>query len=144
VANLTALTVCAAARDRPAHVIGLSQVLFRYLDAGRYAEAITIHARANEAAELVGDAASQVQALNGLATVLWHRGDDDSASCHLRQALELARAHAGLGRAHHALGEVPLARQHSEQALAIYTGLDLPQALDVRTLLASLDRLRLP
>jgi hypothetical protein len=91
VANLTALTVCAAARDRPAHVIGLSQVLFRYLDAGRYAEAITIHARANEAAELVGDAASQVQALNGLATVLWHRGDDDSASCHLQQALELAR-----------------------------------------------------
>jgi len=45
---------------------------------------------------------------------------------------ELARAHAGLGRAHRTLGDKALAREHYERALALYADLGTPEADQIR------------
>ncbi len=42
-----------------------------------------------------------------------------------------ARAHTGLSRAHHALGNPTQARHHYQQALTLYTSLGLPSPLDL-------------
>ncbi len=49
-----------------------------------------------------------------------------------------ARAHAGLGHAHHATGKHGRARQHWQHALGLYTDLGVPEAGDVRAHLAAL------
>jgi hypothetical protein len=45
---------------------------------------------------------------------------------------ELARAHRGLARSHHATGAAGPARQHWQQALALYTALGAPEADEIR------------
>jgi tetratricopeptide repeat protein len=51
---------------------------------------------------------------------------------------ELARADAGLGRAHHALGDETEARRRLERALDIFTELSMPDAEGVRAALREL------
>ena len=50
-----------------------------------------------------------------------------------------ARAHAGLGHAHRALGDLALAREHHQQALTLYVDLGMPEAAEVRAHLITLD-----
>ncbi len=49
-----------------------------------------------------------------------------------------ARAHAGLAQAHALLGDPATARTHYEQALALYTELELPDRQEIRDRLATL------
>ncbi|GAA0952438.1 tetratricopeptide repeat protein [Virgisporangium aurantiacum] len=49
-----------------------------------------------------------------------------------------ARADAGLGRAHHALGDLTMARAHYERAVALYAELDRPEAGELRKRLQEL------
>ncbi|WP_250029388.1 tetratricopeptide repeat protein [Paractinoplanes maris] len=49
-----------------------------------------------------------------------------------------ARAHTGLGHAHHDAGEPAAAREHYEQALVLYTDLGVPEADEVRGFLDAL------
>ncbi|BCJ33998.1 hypothetical protein Athai_15010 [Actinocatenispora thailandica] len=51
---------------------------------------------------------------------------------------EQARAHDGLARAHRDLGHLDIARDHAQQALDLYATLDVPEANEIRALLADL------
>src|SRR5262249_44497845 len=80
------------ARDWPGHTIRLASTLFRYLDcSGHYAEALTIHTQAREAADRCGDRAAKAHALTNLGTVFWRQGRYQQAVDHYRQAIELFR-----------------------------------------------------
>ena len=58
----------------------------------------------------------------------------------LGQAAEQARAHDGLARAHHRLGDHRVARTHWRSALVLHTQLDTPQAVEIaRTLRSAVD-----
>jgi hypothetical protein len=48
-----------------------------------------------------------------------------------------ARAHAGLGRAYHILGDADRTRAHLERALTLYTDLGTPEADRIRADLAA-------
>jgi len=76
--------------------------------AGRPADALTHHAAAQAIAAGIGDDAQH------------------------------ARAHTGLGHAHHALDNPISACQHYQHALTIYTDLGMPEADEIRALLAAL------
>jgi tetratricopeptide (TPR) repeat protein len=110
--------------------------------AGRYHEqALTLLRR-------LGDREGQAWALNGLgeAACSGHCPTDavDHHSAALQIAADLgapdqqARAHTGLGHAHRALGDLPQARRHYEDALRLYTGLEAAEADDLRAHLTSL------
>ena len=53
---------------------------------------------------------------------------------------EEARAHDGLGDCQHASGETGFARDHWQQALALYTELELPEADEARAKVAAAAR----
>jgi hypothetical protein len=53
-----------------------------------------------------------------------------------------ARAHAGLGQAHHQLGDPDGARRHYEHALALYSALGSPVAEKIRAHLTAIDQKR--
>ncbi|WP_238412647.1 tetratricopeptide repeat protein [Saccharothrix deserti] len=94
------------------------------------------YARALAAFREIGDRDGEAYALNGLGETA---AESSAAVHHHTAALSLAveidatdqraRAHAGLGRA---LGS----REHYEQALALFTELDAPEAEQLRALLA--------
>ncbi|WP_307798553.1 tetratricopeptide repeat protein [Actinoplanes flavus] len=108
--NLVALVAHAAVHDRPAHAVGLTLTLLRYLESGgHYPEAVVMHEHAVRAARLTGDAAAEAQLLTNLAVMDVQQGHYERAETVLRRAVELARAcgdHAVQARALGNLGHV--------------------------------------
>ncbi|MBV9444492.1 MAG: tetratricopeptide repeat protein [Streptosporangiaceae bacterium] len=85
-------------------------------------------------------------ALNGLGEAVQAMGQSAEAMTHHSTALSLAldtddreqqaRAHAGLGRAFGALAQPRRAREHLQQAVALYADLGYPEAEQIRAELA--------
>ena len=130
-ANLTAIATYTAAHGWPDQTIGLAAILYRYLEAGgHYAEAITIHGRAQTAAQHAGDSAAEATALISLGLVDVRQGRYPQAAGHLQQALTLFRQAGDQGGAARALtsagnvdarqGRYPQAAGHLNQALALF------------------------
>jgi DNA-binding SARP family transcriptional activator/Tfp pilus assembly protein PilF len=118
---------------------------------GRYDQAADCQQQALALSREVGDRCLEAAALNGLGeTFLATRRPADAAAMH-GAALDLtsqtgypdlrARAHNGLASAWHAAGDVRLAQQHWQEALALYAELGAPEAGEVRAMLNRLDEL---
>jgi tetratricopeptide (TPR) repeat protein len=106
-ASLLAVTVYTAGHGWPAYATRLAATLFRYLDAGsHYAEAITIHTHARDAARRAGDRAAEATALNHLAGPHRRQGRYQQATRHYRQALALFRQTGDRTGQAHALGNL--------------------------------------
>lgn len=117
--NLVAMAARTAANGWPAHTIGLSTILYRYLDGGRYVEALTIHSHAQRAAELIGDGAGRARALLDLGTTHLHLSRYPQAMGYLRRArIQYRRTgdDAGQARALSCLGIVERRRGRREIA----------------------------
>ncbi|RSM75899.1 tetratricopeptide repeat protein [Kibdelosporangium aridum] len=111
----------------PSYTTKLATTLQRYLDGGRYAEALVIHGHALKAADNPTDRA---HALTNLGTVLWRAARYSDSADHLTQALELyrqqkdlsgqARVLTNLGVVEERLSRYEQAEDHQRRALAIY------------------------
>jgi tetratricopeptide (TPR) repeat protein len=127
---LVAVAARTAANGWPVHTVRLSTLLFRYLDGGHHADALTIHGHAHDAARQVGDRAGQAQALLGLGSAYLQLGRHESAANHHEQALALfrrigdrtgeARALGNLGLVLVLLGRYPQGAERYKQALTLY------------------------
>jgi tetratricopeptide (TPR) repeat protein/transcriptional regulator with XRE-family HTH domain len=133
-ASLLACLDHAAATGQHARVIALTAALAEFLrHDGPWADAITRHAAAIQAAQRVGDRLGQANALHELGHVRWHTGDYPGAAQAQEQALAIYRdlgSRLGQANALSYLGHVrlhtsdyPGAAQAQEQALAIYRDL---------------------
>jgi tetratricopeptide (TPR) repeat protein len=106
---------------------------------GRPDEAGDLHHRALAIAREIAAPSGETWALNGLGEAALAAGKVADALSHHAAACDIAtdsgdvtqqaRAHAGLGEAHRARGDAVQARTHYERALALYTDLDLPDAV---------------
>jgi tetratricopeptide (TPR) repeat protein/transcriptional regulator with XRE-family HTH domain len=130
-----------------ARVIALTAALAGLLRRdGPWAEAITRHTAAIQAARHLGDRLGQANALHDLGDVQYLTGDYPAAAQSLEQALGIycdlgdrlgqANALGDLGNVRGATGEYPAAAQMLEQALGIYRDLGdlLGQAAALRNL----------
>ncbi|MEJ3744234.1 tetratricopeptide repeat protein [Actinomycetes bacterium KLBMP 9797] len=121
--------VAVAAHGRAVHAVGLSSLLYSYLDGGYHADALAIHAHAHRAARRAGDPAGEAHALRGLGTAHMRLGRYRHAVDHFRQALALFRQAAdrhgeiralnGLGLVGLRLGWLDATRDHHQQALSL-------------------------
>ncbi|WP_176984744.1 BTAD domain-containing putative transcriptional regulator [Asanoa ishikariensis] len=84
--TLVAVVAYAAAHGRGSHAIRLATVLFRYLEASHYTDALIIYRHALAAARLDGDRAAQAHALHGLGCFHFKCGQFDLAADYLRTA----------------------------------------------------------
>ncbi|MFI7500448.1 tetratricopeptide repeat protein [Streptomyces sp. NPDC049687] len=132
----------------------------RYGEAGALHSLGTIHTRLGQPEKAAerhqeafiiysgnGDRDGEARALNGLGEAARAAGRHADALTHHTDALAIAedignpgqqaRAHGGLGDAHHALGDAHPAVRRYERALALYTELGMPEADDIRALLAT-------
>lgn len=110
--------------------IGLSTVLFRYLQGGHFQTALLIHGCAREAARRTGDLSGEALALHSLGSVHMLVGARTLAVDHLSQALALAvlvddrtgqaRAHGNLGSLQARAGRSQEAAEHFERAITLY------------------------
>ncbi|MBO2449620.1 tetratricopeptide repeat protein [Actinomadura barringtoniae] len=115
----------------------------------RYEQARDFHRQAQELYRELGSRSFEASALNGLGEAAHAAKDLSRAADEFEAALamaeesgnrhEQARALAGLAGVDRALGRTRDARDHAERALDVYTELDLPEADDLRALLAELD-----
>ncbi|CAM5579151.1 hypothetical protein GCM10010329_76550 [Streptomyces spiroverticillatus] len=124
--------LCAAAADglRPQYAVRLAAVLFRHLDGGRHAEALSFHTHALRAAERTRDLAGQAHAVTNLGAVHWRLGEHGAADRYLQRALALheetgdlagqARTLSNLGNVHWRLGRHSSAAACQRRALALY------------------------
>jgi DNA-binding SARP family transcriptional activator/Flp pilus assembly protein TadD len=130
-AVLVAVALHAAAHGWPAHTTRLAAVLYRYLETGgHYADAVTVHGRANQAAVLLGDRAAEAMALTNLGIISWRQGRYQQAADYHQQSLAAsvaigdrrgeATALANLGTVHERRGRYQQAVHCHEQALAAY------------------------
>ena len=91
-ANLRAVTAYASEHDWPAHSVGLSVAMFRYLDMGGYfADALAIHSAAARAATRAGDRAAQADAVINIGTVYLALSRYPDGGQHFHRALRLSR-----------------------------------------------------
>ena len=145
--NLVAVCAHTAANGRPGRTSRLSATLALYLDfGGHFAEALTIHACARDAAGRCGDLVAEAQALANLGTSLDGLGRHAEAAEHLRHALHNfretghrageARTLNNLGYAYCRWGRYRQAVDHARQGLALFreTGNRLGQADALDTL----------
>ena len=87
-ATLVAVAVHTAMRASPAHATRLAAILYRYLETGgHYAEAVTMHSHARDAACLLGDRAAEATALTNLGIISWRQGRYEQAARYHQQAL---------------------------------------------------------
>jgi DNA-binding SARP family transcriptional activator/tetratricopeptide (TPR) repeat protein len=130
-AALTAVAAHAADHGWPSHATRLAAILSRYLDVGHHApDAITIHARARQAARRTGDRAAEATALTSLGVADWQQGRFQHATDHFRTALTLyretgdrtgqARTLNNLGVADSWLGRYQQATGYFRTALTLY------------------------
>jgi tetratricopeptide (TPR) repeat protein len=113
---------------------------------GRPERGADYHRQALAVTREIGDRYVEVWALNGLgeavhaagrpAEAIGHHAAAHAAAVVIEFRDQQARAHRGLGRAHGSLGDEALAREHYERALTLYTELDMPEADEIRELLA--------
>ncbi|MGH3156420.1 MAG: tetratricopeptide repeat protein, partial [Streptosporangiaceae bacterium] len=136
-------------RDAGDHVaVPLTFLGLLDLRQGRYTEATDHLSQALALHRENADKAAEAETLNGLGDVFLATGQHRQACTQYTAALDLAgqigrkyeqaRAHDGLGRAHHDLGDPVQARHHQQEALARYTELGDPEADQVRARLAGL------
>jgi tetratricopeptide (TPR) repeat protein/transcriptional regulator with XRE-family HTH domain len=142
IGTLTAVSAYAAAHGWPRYAMGLSETLFRYLDAGgHHAEATIIHGHARDAARQAGGHAAEANALNYLAGVHYRQGRYAQAAGDLEQALALyrrasdrngqAQVLGNLGVVHFELGNYQQAASLIRQAMDLSPGtLDQSQRLN--------------
>ncbi|MFF5289115.1 tetratricopeptide repeat protein [Paractinoplanes globisporus] len=126
--------VMVGAHGDPAHAVRLSAILYRYLDSGYLAEAITLHRYALRAAEDLGDDTAQARALAYLASVDLRLGRYGPAVERFERALALsrrdgdlagqARSLSGLGFTLERLGRYSSAVDHLERALPLFRRVD--------------------
>ncbi|WP_344319468.1 AfsR/SARP family transcriptional regulator [Actinocatenispora thailandica] len=119
-----------------------------YQREGRYHDARRHHRDALRLSRSHGFRGDEAESLNGLAEAARWLGDLAGAVADHDTALTLAReisyrpeqarAHDGLARAHRDLGHLDIARDHAQQALDLYATLDVPEANEIRALLADL------
>ncbi len=106
--NLVAVAAHPAHRSWSSHAIGLSQVLWRFLNyGGHHGDANAITCCALEAARNADDLRAQAVALRYLAGIAWRVGRFDEAARHGSEALALHRRlgdRPGEGRALNTLG----------------------------------------
>jgi tetratricopeptide (TPR) repeat protein len=89
--NLVTVAGYAAGHGWPAHTIGLSSTLYRYLVGGHLSDAVAVHGHAVRAAREAGDVTGQARALNSLGVAHLRLGRYGPAAEHIRGALELFR-----------------------------------------------------
>lgn len=148
--TLVAVAVHAAGHGWPTHTTRLARTLYRYLDGGHHADAMTVHGHALHAARRTGDAAGQAHALTDLGVAHWRLGRFGSAGEHYQQALDLfrqagdpageARAMSNLAIIAEREGRYATAADQFAQAVALYrqTG-DLPGEARALTSLGTLE-----
>jgi DNA-binding SARP family transcriptional activator/Flp pilus assembly protein TadD len=79
--------VAIATQGSPGSVTRLAATLFRYLETGgHYADAMTIHGHARDAARLLGDRAAEATALTNLGIICWRQGRYQQAVDYHEQA----------------------------------------------------------
>jgi tetratricopeptide (TPR) repeat protein len=119
--SLVAIAAHAAEHGWPAHAIGLSITLFRYLDVGgHFPEAMTIHTDCRRAARHVGDQEAEARALNNLGAVDLRQRRYQHAVGHFEQSLTLYRKvndQPGQGNTLGNLGFVEFLQGHCKQAV---------------------------
>jgi len=130
-AVLVAAALHAAAHGWPGHTTRLAAVLYRYLETGgHYADAVTVHGRANDAAVLLGDRAAEAMALTNLGIISWRQGRYQQAADYHQQSLAAsvalgdrrgeAIALANLGTVHERRGRYEQATHCHLEALAAF------------------------
>ncbi|MDG4830657.1 tetratricopeptide repeat protein [Solwaraspora sp. WMMD1047] len=105
--TLAAVARYTASHGWPNHTIRLSVLLYRYLDCGHYIDGLVVHQHALRAARQAGDLVGQAHALAGIGNTEQRVGRHESATEHLRQAIELFRRSgdvAGEANAQNSLG----------------------------------------
>jgi DNA-binding SARP family transcriptional activator len=115
---------------------------------GHYPAAADWLRQALELFSAIADPVGQTNTVNDLGRLLLATGDRTGAqrehTAALRQADEIgykegqARGHDGLGYCHQADGAIEQAREHWQQALALFTELGMPEAGNVSRQLAAL------
>ncbi|HEX6522047.1 MAG TPA: BTAD domain-containing putative transcriptional regulator [Streptosporangiaceae bacterium] len=144
-----AAIICRDIGDRSGQATALARLGDVALRVGRCQQAMEYQDRSRMLFREIGDPAGEALALNGLGEALLAVDQPGQASAGHAAALDLAsrsgdrfeeaRAHDGLGHAYRAAGDNEQAREHWQQALAIYTELSLPEAEQVHTQLALTD-----
>jgi tetratricopeptide (TPR) repeat protein len=127
---LIAVTGDAVAHGWPTHATRLAGTISRYLQGGHYADALTVHGHAYQAALRIGDPAEQAHALSDLGVANLRMGRREAAGEHFQRALDLfrqtddpageARARYNLGALARMLGDYPNAVDYYRQALDLY------------------------
>ncbi|MGH3153073.1 MAG: tetratricopeptide repeat protein, partial [Streptosporangiaceae bacterium] len=120
-ANLVAVVAHAAEHTWSNHATRLAATLYRYLDGGRFAEALAIHSHARLAAHRAGDLAAEAEALTNLGVVDAHQCRYQQASRQLEQSLPLFRTVGDLrgeARALSTLGFIDFQQSRYQQAAA--------------------------
>jgi tetratricopeptide (TPR) repeat protein len=126
--TLVAVAAHTATHGWPTHATRLSTTLFRYLNGGHPADALTIHGHAHHAANQTGDPARRAHALTNLGGAHLWLGRHEPAADYYHQSLHLfrqlgdpagqARALSGLGLLEKMLGHYQRAADRFGQALA--------------------------
>jgi tetratricopeptide (TPR) repeat protein/DNA-binding XRE family transcriptional regulator len=127
---LAAAVAHAATQGWPAHAVGLSAALFRYLDAGHHLDALSIHGYAQRAAHRTGDRRGEACAMCGRGHALYRLGSYRPAAGYFHRALAVfreigdldgeARALNDLGFLEERQGDYRSAARRHEEALALF------------------------
>jgi DNA-binding SARP family transcriptional activator/tetratricopeptide (TPR) repeat protein len=132
--TLVAIAGYTARQGWPGHTTRLSVALSLYLDTGGcYAEAITLHSQARDAARRSGDRAGEARALADLGLVDWRQDQYETAAGHFRQALARCREiadRAGEARVLTCLGSLAVLQDRYRQAVG-YLGQALARCREV-------------
>ncbi|WP_433234959.1 tetratricopeptide repeat protein [Streptosporangium sp. CA-135522] len=146
-----ALTLHRELGDRRLQATALDNLGLVHRHQGHYTQALDHHRQALDLYRDIGHQDGQADASNGLGEAARAMGEPAQALTHHNAALTLAtevgsrlqqaRAHDGLARAHADLADLGTARAHASQALELYTDLGVPEADDIRQLIADLDTL---
>ncbi|HUN38243.1 MAG TPA: BTAD domain-containing putative transcriptional regulator, partial [Trebonia sp.] len=87
-ATVIAVAVHAATAGAPGHTTRFAGTLYRYLETGgHYADALTIHGHARQAARVLGDQAAEATALTNLGIISWRQGRYRQAIDYHQQAM---------------------------------------------------------
>ncbi|MFE9747083.1 tetratricopeptide repeat protein [Saccharothrix saharensis] len=128
--TLVALCRFAEHDDRPRFAVDLANTLYRYLESGHYADALSVYECALRAARRAGEDGMLAAASTNLGALRRLLGDYDQAAGHLREAIErhrrtgdqhgAARALSNLGVVQERLGEHEEAASLHQEALALH------------------------
>jgi tetratricopeptide (TPR) repeat protein len=128
--TLVAVAAHTATHGWPTHTTRLSATLQRYLSGGHYADGLSIHGHARDAARDSGDPSGQAEAQNHIGWIYGQLGRHATAAEQLQQALALyqhngfrfgqARTLNNLGALEERQGHYRSAIEHYERALALH------------------------